>query len=126
MAASSANAADRPPPTTVTPEAKNANTGTATPADSGRIRCSNRWATSVWPEWLLRLDTRSFGRTGTTRARSTPATVACTPEAWTSAQVRAASGTRAHQRVIRCWTSQAKAASGASATSSGTGCSSLV
>ena len=70
----------RPPPMTVTPEAKKAKTGTAMPAEIGRIRCSNRCATSVFRSWVLTTGTDARGLTGTTSPRSTPATVACTPE----------------------------------------------
>ena len=73
-------------PPMVTPEAKNAKTGTANPAESGPDRCSSRSASpcaSVRP---------SRRRTGTVNASSTPATVACTPEACTSVHATAASG----------------------------------
>src|SRR6476660_7291930 len=76
---------DQPP--TVTPAAKNANTGTATPADTGRSLCSNSSAVG-WPY---------LPSTGTVKPKTTPATVACTPLACTSAQADAASGTSTHQ-----------------------------
>src|SRR5665647_1684524 len=64
-------------PPTVTPAAKNANTGTATDADSGRHRCS-KCSASPGPSPA---DGRTTGMANPSRM---PATVACTPEAWAS------------------------------------------
>ena len=106
-------------PTTVTPAAKKANTGTAT---AGRQR----------PEPVLEVlgqpgpgDRRCGGSTGTVNPSSTPATVACTPDACTSTQVAAASGSSSHHDRTRRCTSSANSASGTSASSSGNGCSEL-
>ena len=58
-------------------------------------------------------------RTGTAKPSSTPATVACTPEACTNAQVAAARGSSSHQDRIRRCTATVNAANGISAASSG-------
>ena len=63
--------------------------------------------------------------TGTVNPSSTPATVACTPDSWTSTQVAAASGSSSHQDRTRRCTSSANSASGSNASASGTGCSEL-
>ena len=102
-------------PPMATPAEKNAKTGTANPADIGRIWCS-RYSAIPGPAFgppffLLR-------RTGTTNPSSTPATVACTPEACTSAQAAKASGMSRYQARIRFCTSTAKRASGTRASSS--------
>ncbi len=118
---SAAVSPDQPP--MVTPAAKKANTGTATPADSGRSRCS-KCSASPGPAsgppaaWL-----RS---TGTANPSSTPATVACTPEACTSPQVTTARGMSSHQDRMRRCTAQVNRPSGTSAPSRGSTCSSLV
>ena len=96
-ATASVRVARKPPSTNRTPEAKNANTGTATPAEMGRIRCSNRWATSVVRSWVLIEGTDARGLTGTTSPRSIPATVACTPDACTRPHVANARGSSSHQ-----------------------------
>ena len=110
-------------PPMVTPAAKNANTGTANPAEIGRNRCSKCSASpgpaSGPPAALLR-------STGTAKPSSTPATVACTPEAWTRAQVANANGSNSHQDLTRRCTSTVNTASGTSASSSGPTCRSVV
>ena len=74
---------DQPP--TVTPAAKNANTG-------------HREARRQRPQEVLEVlgRRRAVPSTGTVKPSSTPATVACTPLACTSAQVATASGTSSH------------------------------
>ncbi|SKT57215.1 Uncharacterised protein [Mycobacteroides abscessus subsp. abscessus] len=57
---------------------------------------------------------------------STPATVACTPEACTSAQVATASGTSNHHSRRRRCTASANNPSGTRASPSGPQCSSSV
>ena len=79
-----------PGPAIETPAAKNANTGTATPADIGRKRCSKCSASPGPGPWARRI-------TGTVNPSSTPATVACTPDSWTSTQAATASGSSSHQ-----------------------------
>ena len=91
-------------PPTVTPAAKNAKIGTASPAENGWTRCS-RCSASPRPSWASR-------RTGTVNASSTPATVACTPDAWTNAQVASASGSRTSAVAVRVWATSPKNASG--------------
>ena len=112
----SVNAAPSPPPTTVTPDAKNAKIGTATPAESGRQRCS-KCSASPGPGPSRRRTT------GTAKPSSTPATVACTPDSCTSTHVRAASGSSSHHDRTRRWTRTVNAPSGSSASSSGTNAS---
>ena len=57
---------------------------------------------------------RRAAATGTVKASSTPATVACTPEAWTSAQAATASGSSSHGERIRRCTRKPKPAIGSS------------
>jgi hypothetical protein len=104
----------RPP--TVTPAESNANTGTATPADTGRKRCSKCSASPGPASWT---PARRAGSTGTAKPSSTPATVAGTPEACTSVQVAAASGSSSGQERTRRCTSTVNADSGSNAASSG-------
>ena len=106
-------APNRSVPTTVTPAAKKANTGTATPAESGRKRCSKCSASPGPGPGLRRI-------TGTVNPSSTPATVACTPDSCTSTHVAAASGNSNHQDRTRRCTSSANSASGSNASASGT------
>ncbi|SLH90166.1 Uncharacterised protein [Mycobacteroides abscessus subsp. abscessus] len=98
----------RPP--IVTPAAKKAKTGTAKPAERGRMRCSNRsaapWSLSSRP---------ALARTGTVNPSSTPATVACTPDSCTSHQVSAASGSSTQNVCTPRCTATAKPASGSRA-----------
>ena len=67
------------------PVLKKAKIGTATAADSGRIRCSRRSA----GEWC----SSGSGRTRVSSPRATPAIVAWMPDACTSVQTLKASGT---------------------------------
>ena len=77
----------------MTPAENKANTGTANPADTGRSRCSKCSASPGASGSFA----RGSGRTGTVKPSSTPATVACIPEACTRAQVAAASGSSRYQ-----------------------------
>jgi hypothetical protein len=61
--------------------------------------------------------------TGTVKASRTPATVACTPEACTSAQVTTASGSSSHHDRTRRCTRTANTPSGSRAASSRPACS---
>ena len=115
-------------PPTATPAEKNAKTGTANPADRGRTRCSRCSASSTGsPEALAPM-------TGTAKPSSTPATVAWIPASWTRAHVITASGTRiTHAAHVRCAKKRGKrcarnpnTASGMSARSSGSACTSSV
>ena len=85
-------------PSMATPAEKNAKIGTATAADSGRTTCS-RCSASPRPS---RPSRRS---TGTVKPRSTPATVACTPEACTEPMRRgpeAPAATTTHPLLHEC------------------------
>ena len=92
-------------PPTVTPAAKKAKIGTATPALIGRTRCS-RCSARPGPSASSRRST------GTVKPRSTPATVAWTPDSWTSTHATSASGSSRKPELIRFWTSSAKIAIG--------------
>ena len=96
-------------PPTATPAEKKANTGTAMPAEIGRIRCSK---CSASPGPASGPPAASLRTTGTVEASSTPATVACTPDSCMSTQVTAASGSSSHQERIRFCTSSPNSASG--------------
>ena len=116
----SASAAPMPPESTMdTPAAKKAKTGTAKPAEIGRNRCSKYSARPGPGPSARRI-------TGTANPSSTPATVACTPDACISAQVTAASGSSNHQERIRRWTRTVNTANGISISASGTQDSSSV
>ena len=54
-------------------------------------------------------------RTGTVKASSTPATVAWTPDAWTSVQATSASGSSSQPDRMRRWTRTPNSAIGTSA-----------
>ena len=85
-------------PPSATPAAKKAKTGTANPAGEGRNRCSKllgQPGAGVGRRALLR-------STGTAKPSSTPATVACTPEACISTQVAMPSGSRMTQAAGWC------------------------
>jgi hypothetical protein len=108
-----------PAPAIVPPAAKNAKTGTATPADSGRNRCSKCSASPGPGPGERRM-------TGTVNPSRTPATVACTPDSWTSTQEATASGSNSHHERTRRCTSTANSPSGTSASASGPHASELV
>ena len=116
--------AERSPsaPPIATPAEKNAKTGTAntvatTPHRSAQCGASPSQTGSGSPR-SMRTRARRVGSTGTVNPSSTPATVACTPEAWMSAQVARASGSRIHHaRTPRC-AATANPASGSSASAS--------
>ena len=112
---------DQPPITT--PAESNAKIGTATPAEIGRHMCSK---CSAMPGRSSSFPLILRARTGTANPRSTPATVACTPAAWTNHQVANANGSNAHQALIRRCTSRVNADSGSSASSNQIGCRSSV
>ncbi|MNW57806.1 hypothetical protein D3C74_356350 [compost metagenome] len=104
-----------PPSTSETPAAKNAKIGSAIPAETGRTTCSY---------WCVREDFSPNRTTaGTVKPRSTPATVAWIPDAWTRAQTTNASGSRSHQCVRRRRTRNANSATPTSARPSGAQCS---
>ncbi len=110
LSVSEAPSPDRPP--TVTPAEREANTGTANPAEMGRKRyskCSASPGPASGPPaaWLR--------TTGTVKANRTPATVAWIPDSCTSTQVRTASGSSNHQERTRFCTSNQKTANGINA-----------
>ena len=72
-------------PPTPTPAAKKANTGTATPAERGRMRCSK---CSASPGPASGPPAASLRSTGTVNPSRTPATVAWMPDSCTAAQAR--------------------------------------
>ena len=65
------------------------------------------------------------GFTGTAKPSNTPATVACTPDACTNAQVANASGSNRYQWLMPRCTSSVNTASGSSASNSHCRCRSL-
>src|SRR6476620_5894916 len=85
---------DQPP--MATPAENNAKTGTATPAEMGRQRCSK---CSAIPGRLSSFPLTFRALTGTAKPSSTPATVACTPEACTNDQTANANGNSSHQEL---------------------------
>ncbi len=96
-------------PPRATPAEKKAKTGTATPAEIGRMRCSK---CSASPGPAPGPSAASLRTTGTVNASSTPATVACTPDSCINVQATAASGSSSHQERIRFCTRKPKIASG--------------
>jgi hypothetical protein len=105
----SPSAAPKPPASTIeTPAAKNANTGTANPADSGRKRCSKCSARPGPGPSARRI-------TGTVKPSSTPATVACTPDSVHEHPGRRGQRQSSHQERTRRCTSTANSASGTTA-----------
>ena len=83
-------------PPTATPAEKKAKTGTATLAENGRTLCSR---ISARP---CALSSPRAGCTGTPNASSTPATVACTPELYASAQATNPIGTSSRNAAQPC------------------------
>lgn len=107
----------RPPrPPIATPADMSAKIGTASPAEIGRNRCSK---CSARPGPASGPPFARLRSTGTAKPSSTPATVACTPDACTSVQAAAASGSSSHHDRTRRCTSRVNAPSGSSAASSG-------
>ena len=82
-AAVSPNTVPRPP-SMATPADISANTGSTSPEDQGLSRCSTRW--------LGDCASPASGTVRMSSPRATPAMVACTPLACTSAQTAQASG----------------------------------
>ena len=66
---------------------------TATPADQGRTRSSKRWVRGP--------GSPRTATAGTQNPSSTPAMVACTPEACMNAQATTATGSSSHHAVRR-------------------------
>ena len=87
-------------PPMVTPAEKNAKTGTATPAEMGRKRCSK---CSARPGPASGPPAAAAAQHRHGEAQQHPGDGGVHPEAWTSAQVSAASGSSSHhERTRRC------------------------
>ncbi len=116
LSVSDAPSPDRPP--TVTPAEKKAKTGTANPAERGRMRCSK---CSAMPGPASGPPAAWLRTTGTVKASRTPATVAWTPDSWTSTQVAAANGSSTHHERMRRCTARPNRPSGTSDSARGRG-----